>query len=273
MKKQWISVKCGLSRDPKHRQAMGESVWLFLHILDIASWEDGIAHDWKDEAAAEDMGMPVRTLREHRRRLAELGYISCNQKQYTQDIVIHNWTNPREYNGQVYNQKQGDSETEPRQGDTQGYIQGNRKDVTPTLYSNNKESIDDSILEKYKAMQADPLQALLDMENFPGAKKRVRVDSVLSYLGATLHKNVTSREWREFAEYVDSEHQSKGWDVKQFIEWMYGQKNFDLQYWPVKKMRENYPAAFAEIKSEIPQYKPLPEDNNHYVPNPNRRTG
>ena len=69
MKKQWISVKCGLSRDPKHRQIMGEGIWLFLHILDIASWDDGIAHDWKDEAAAEDMGMPVRTLREQRRKL------------------------------------------------------------------------------------------------------------------------------------------------------------------------------------------------------------
>jgi len=68
------------------------------------------------------------------------------------------------------------------------------------------ENSDASILAKYKAMQADPLQALLDMENFPGAKKRVRVDSVLSYLGATLRKNVTSREWCEFAEYVDSEH-------------------------------------------------------------------
>jgi hypothetical protein len=117
------------------------------------------------------------------------------------------------------------------------------------------------------------MDALLDMANFPGAKAEARRNSILSYLGETFHKNVETKEWREFAKYIDSEHQSKGWDVKQFIEWMYGQKNFDLQYWPVKKMRENYPAAFAEIKSEIPQYKPLPEDNNHYVPNPNRRTG
>jgi len=148
MKKQWISVKCGLSRDPKHRQAMGESIWLFLHILDIASWDDGIAHDWKDEAAAEDMGMPVRTLREHRRKLDELGYISCLQKQYTQDIVIKNWTNPREYNGQVYNEKQGSSETSP-EGYTQGYTQGNRKDVTPTLDSNNQR-INSATQEKQK---------------------------------------------------------------------------------------------------------------------------
>lgn len=156
MKKQWISVKCGLSRDPKHRQAMGEGIWLFLHILDIATWDDGIAHDWKDEAAAEDMGMPVRTLREHRRKLADLGYITCNQKQYTQDIVIHNWTNPREYGGQIYNPtKQGDIKQEP-EGYTQGNTQGNRKDVTPTYNSNNKESKNDDVVlaEISKAYQS-----------------------------------------------------------------------------------------------------------------------
>lgn len=143
MKKQWISVKCGLSRDPKHRQAMGESIWLFLHILDVTSWEDGIAHDWKDEAAAEEMGMPVRTLREHRRRLDELGYITCKQKQYTQDIIVHNWTNPREYGGHKYNEKQGGSETEAReieQGYIQGDTQGSTKDVTPTSNSKNQIS-------------------------------------------------------------------------------------------------------------------------------------
>jgi hypothetical protein len=140
MKKQWISVKCGLSRDPKHRQAMGESIWLFLHILDCASWDDGIVHDWKDEAEAEEMGMPVRTLREHRRKLDELGYIDCKQKQYTQDIIIRNWTNPREYSGKVYNKPQSDTESEASnpQGYIQGYIQGNRKDVTPTLESKNQ---------------------------------------------------------------------------------------------------------------------------------------
>src|SRR5688500_10542171 len=113
MKKTYISVKCGLSRDPKHRQAMGECVWLFLHMLDITDWDTGIVKEWKDEAAAEEMAMPVRTLREQRRKLAELGYITCNQKQYTQDIVIHNWSNPREYSGEIRNKKQGDIGMEP----------------------------------------------------------------------------------------------------------------------------------------------------------------
>jgi hypothetical protein len=200
MKKQWISVKCGLSRDPKHRQAMGESVWLFLHILDIASWEDGIAHDWKDEAAAEDMGMPVRTLREHRRRLAELGYIACNQKQYTQDIVIHNWTNPREYNGQVYNQKQGDSETEPRQGDTQGYIQGNRKDVTPTLYSNNKES-----------NNKDMLDMLLEQEQKAQPIRNACLMFETAMLGSTVSQWPwdSNAKWQKFSKWVAAQEPSQ----------------------------------------------------------------
>lgn len=177
MKKQWISVKCGLSRDPKHRQAMGESIWLFLHMLDSASWDDGICHEWKDEAAAEEMGMPVRTLREHRRKLDELGYITCNQKQYNQDIVIHNWTNPREYNGQVYNQKQGDailSPQESRQGDTQGYIQGNRKHVTPTYNSNNKES------KKKKTIQ----QTRPDFRNLQPSNYR-KIPELKTFIDAT----------------------------------------------------------------------------------------
>jgi hypothetical protein len=89
------------------------------------------------------------------------------------------------------------------------------------------------------------VDAMLDMANFPGAKREARVNSILSYLGETFHKNVETKEWHKFAKYVDGEHTAKGWDIKRFIEWLYGQKNFDLQYWPVKKMRENYPAAFV----------------------------
>jgi len=93
-KKNWIYVKRGLSENPKHRAQMGEAIWLFLHIIDRADWEMGIAYDWKDEQEAADMGMSVRTLRDQRRKLDELNYISCKQKQYAQDIIIKNWINP-----------------------------------------------------------------------------------------------------------------------------------------------------------------------------------
>ena len=273
MKKQWISVKCGLSRDPKHRQSMGESVWLFLHILDVASWDDGIAHDWKDEAAAEDMGMPVRTLREHRRKLSELGYITCLQKQYTQDIVIHNWTNPREYTGQTYNKKQGDSETEPEekaQGYTQGYTQGSRKDVTPTLDSNNKESIGDLELQAITEQANRKVDAILGITEWAGAKREARVSAIQSYLGETFHRNTETKEWLKFAKFIDDKQQNSGEDVKVFVAWLLGQKNYDPQFWPVSKMMEFWPSAFVSVQSpqrpELEKY--TPDDPTQFVPRP-----
>jgi hypothetical protein len=123
----------------------------------------------------------------------------------------------------------------------------------------------------YTVQANKKIDAMLDMANFPGAKREARVNSILSYFGETFHVNAETKAWRAFARYVDSEHESKGWDVKQFVSWLYGQKGFDLQFWPPSKMQEFYPAAFVKYEVE-PQYKPLPEDKNQYVPNPNRRT-
>jgi len=149
MKKQWISLKCGLSRDPKHRRQMANSIWLFMHMLDLADWDTGAIDHWRDEAEAEEMGMEIRTLREQRRELEKFGYITCVQKQHGQRIIIHNWTNPREYTGEIYNKKQGDNKTPPSpkkqvQGYVQGYVQGSKKNVTPTSYSNTKDHERDS---------------------------------------------------------------------------------------------------------------------------------
>lgn len=146
-KKHWIYIKRGLSEDGKHRAQMGECIWLYMHIIDRADWETGIAYDWKDEQEAADMGMPVRTLREQRRKLDEADYITCRQKKYSQDIVIKRWINPRDYSSKVLNQGniQGDALLSPSEDEsyTQGYTQGSTQDVTPTLYSDSK-----SIIEK-----------------------------------------------------------------------------------------------------------------------------
>lgn len=141
MKKLWVSIKRGLIRDTKHRIAMGECVWLFMYMLDVADWETGVIVDWKDEAAAEDMNMPIRTLREQRRKLEELDYVSCEKKQYSQEIIVKNWTNPREYTGAVYNKKQSDSKaspSKPTQSDIQSDTQSNSQDGTPTYSSKNQ---------------------------------------------------------------------------------------------------------------------------------------
>jgi len=104
MKRTWITVKRGIL-EPKHRAALGELIWLFIYILDLTNWEEGVIYDWLDRGAAEEMEMSIATLRDQRRKLEKKGYISCEQKQHGIRIVVHNWTNPREYTGKVYNQK------------------------------------------------------------------------------------------------------------------------------------------------------------------------
>ena len=133
-KKHWIYIKRGLSEDPKHRAAMGECIWLYMHIIDRADWETGIAYDWKDREEAADMGLSVDTLRAQRAKL-ELGdYVRCNQKQHGQDIKIMEWRNPRDYSSEVKNPRiQGSDEPlpsdfqgsdEPLPSDFQGSSQG-----------------------------------------------------------------------------------------------------------------------------------------------------
>ena len=105
MKKTWIKVKRGFLNDPVHRNKMGVRIWLFLYMIDCANWEDGIVYEWVDKHHAEDINMPWRTIQEQRRKLDEEGYITCVKKPRHQNIIIHNWTNPREYSGEMYNSK------------------------------------------------------------------------------------------------------------------------------------------------------------------------
>lgn len=140
-KKHWIYIKRGLSEDPKHRAAMGECIWLYMHIIDRADWETGIAYNWKDREEAADMGMNFETLRDQRQKLEKLDYIRCSQKQRGQDIAIMEWRNPREYASDVKNPRiQGVVETSPSefQGDPHGDPHVSSQTVTPTLDSESE---------------------------------------------------------------------------------------------------------------------------------------
>lgn len=102
MKKTWIKIKRGLL-EPKHRDALGIRIWLYLYMLDNVDWETGTIPNWTDKAAAKELQMSIRTLTTQRQELEDAGYISCIQKVRSQTITINNWTNPREYSGDVYN--------------------------------------------------------------------------------------------------------------------------------------------------------------------------
>lgn len=144
-KKHWIYIKRGLSEDPKHRARMGECVWLYMHIIDRADWETGIAYEWRDQEEAAEMGMPLDTLRRQRQKLEESSYITCQQKQHAQDITILEWRNPRDYGSEIKNRRSQDGhETPPSnqddnsQGLNQGLNQVQAQVQTPTLDSESK---------------------------------------------------------------------------------------------------------------------------------------
>jgi hypothetical protein len=102
-RKTWVKIKRGLLIDPKHRLALGTNVWLYLYMLDVTDWDTGKIIDWHDQAAADDLMMPVGTVRYQRRKLEDANYISCQQLYQRQVITIKRWVNPREYGGKVYN--------------------------------------------------------------------------------------------------------------------------------------------------------------------------
>ncbi len=103
-KKTWLKVKRGLL-DPKHQQKMGVRVWLYLYILDIADWETGTATGWTDKECSDDLGIPKSTVRKQRQKLEADGYITSVREFQSSKITIHNYTNPRKYDGEIINPK------------------------------------------------------------------------------------------------------------------------------------------------------------------------
>lgn len=101
-RKTWIKLKRGLL-DPKHREAIGIRIWLYLFILDRANWEEGAVLTWRDQDAAEDLEMPIDTIRQQRRQLEAAGYILTEHQGDHLRLIVCKWVNPREYSGQVYN--------------------------------------------------------------------------------------------------------------------------------------------------------------------------
>jgi len=156
-KKNWISVKRGLSEDPKHRQAMGEAIWLFLHIVDAADWETGKVYDWRDKEIAIDMSLSTATVRGWRDRLSDNGYITCKQVQHGLEIIIHNWVDPRNYSGKKMNSRQGDttmspSENEEMQENPQGESQVDIQVI-------DKSRVNDaSLIESTSTSESESLQ-------------------------------------------------------------------------------------------------------------------
>jgi len=133
MKKTWIKIKRGFLQ-PAHRSKMGIRVWLYMFIIDQADWDTGIVYDWTDKNAADELGMPIGTLRQQRQELETLRYINCYQEGNHQKITILKWVDPRSYSGEIMNNSEGTNE-----GEVEGTDKGTETSVP--LHSTHKSLI------------------------------------------------------------------------------------------------------------------------------------
>lgn len=102
------------------------------------------------------------------------------------------------------------------------------------------------LTEQDLAEARQKIDSLLGVAEWPGAKREARISAIQSYLGETFHRNTETKEWLKFAKFIDDKQQNAGEDVKVFVSWLFGQKGYDPQFWPVSKMMEFWPSAFVK---------------------------
>jgi len=94
VKRNWIKVRSGLL-DKKHIAALGMSPWpLYLYILDHVDWDTGKISYWKDEEVAIDLGVQTWKVRECRKVLENIKFISCAKLQRCQELKVEKWMSP-----------------------------------------------------------------------------------------------------------------------------------------------------------------------------------
>ena len=98
----WMKIHSGIN-EPKHRDAMGVRIWLFMYLIDHADWETGRVDGFRDGVAADAMEMPQSTIRKWRTGLQDSGYITSEPGFQCQNIIIRKWRDPRQVNPQQIN--------------------------------------------------------------------------------------------------------------------------------------------------------------------------
>jgi len=127
--------------EAKHVQTLGMRFPLYLFMLDLADWETGKIKYYRDQDAADKFQLPLRKMRDWRRRLEDDLYISSLQKGNHQEITINKWQDPREKEpvNPIVNDTEGYEKPVPLsyekpsplpKVDTEGYIKGGLKTVT-----------------------------------------------------------------------------------------------------------------------------------------------
>jgi hypothetical protein len=126
----FVKLRVGLL-SPEHVDAIGPALWVFLWMLARADWKTGVIHQWTDDECARALGVKLRTVREHRRRLEQGEYIVSKRSNYFLRITIANWVDPRRESDRK-------ASLSDAQSDVQSDIQIIRGDVTLHPYSDTR---------------------------------------------------------------------------------------------------------------------------------------
>lgn len=133
-RKTFVKVRRGIL-SPSHINAIGEAVWLYLYMLDRADWETGKIYDWRDQDAADDLGIYLGTIRNQRKKLTGI-YIDCIQHPRGLEITVRKWADPRN-KADIFNEE-GDNESD-NQSDNPLSVEGdNQSDTVTDTVTNNK---------------------------------------------------------------------------------------------------------------------------------------
>ena len=202
MKKTWIKVKRGLL-ETKHRHGLGIRIWLYLYMLDQTDWDTGKVLEWRDGDAASELNMSVATIRKQRRQLDGAGYITCSQGYRKQVIVIHNYTNPRKYDGEMLNH--GDHNLLPLDhGDLNGVHNGDLNGIEQLDTPSYKPQITNHIPEK----KSRKLDASLDHPAIIAYRDEVHLHVPINLRDDVVSVVDDADKWRD----IVHDWMGKGWN-------------------------------------------------------------
>ena len=91
----WIPLWNGLVNDPKHRAAMGETIWTYLNLLDWCNKDTGKVPFVTYDAMEKRSGTPASTIRKHIGKLKNGGYINVRRYMRGLHIEIINYRSVR----------------------------------------------------------------------------------------------------------------------------------------------------------------------------------
>lgn len=88
----WTPIWKGLASDHegKHRKAMGISLWTYFYLLTFTNRMTGIVRK-NPKVIAQEMGLPLRTIQRHLKRLKSHDYIVFLNSEHYPKIRIKKW--------------------------------------------------------------------------------------------------------------------------------------------------------------------------------------